>query len=112
MPFRQVLYGPIYRTRGVAATLTIGAAGYSVTALDMTSGLQLPGPVELETTRPVAAVLAGDLADLGIDPAALDGATLALNGATWNVIASRAIPTPYGKADGEVYLILEGTGEA
>lgn len=112
MDYRSVLYDPVYQIEGVGAKLTLasGQVFDGLTAIDKTAGVQLPGPLaEVETLRPVASMLVGDLLDTGIDPDALDDATLELNDRVWKVNSTRYMPSPAGQADGEIYLLLEGT---
>lgn len=115
---RRLLYGPAYRTHGVAAAivLTNGAVYDDLTARDFTSGVAVPGEVEIESVRPAAGFMAGDLIERGIALADLDGAVLTLTppdkiqGGTatfWRVGSHRPMPSPNGIADGEVYLLLE-----
>jgi hypothetical protein len=115
LDYASVLLGPIYRLQGAPVTLTIGANSYTalpsgapLRVLDKTSGIALAGPIEIETTRPVAMLRASDLAALSIDPDTLDGGTLNLNGKNWQITSHRAVPTPDGYSGGEVYAILEG----
>ncbi len=109
MDYSKVLYGPIYRTQGVTATITVAGTPFTVNAKDLTSGLQLPtGGVDLETSRPMVSMRMADLTDAGLDPDTLDGADLDINGNSWTVNAWKFMPSPFGQGDGEIYLMLEG----
>lgn len=109
MDFSDLLLGPHYAVGwGVPATLTVDTVPFEITALDMTAGVGLSGPVEVETVRPSARIRAVDLADLGLVVGQLDDAAIELNGKSWTIIAHRMLPSPSGEADGEVALMLEG----
>ncbi len=109
LELRDLLFGPQYATWGVPATLTVNGTDFAIQAIDQTVGVVLPGALaEIETVRPVASILAGDLADLAIGPDDVDGGTIALNAKTWRINTHRMMPTPAGEADGEIWLLLEG----
>ena len=111
LDLQSLLYAPLYGTWGVPATLTIDDTAYPVTVIDQTVGLPLAGIAELETVRPVAAVMVSQLAGLGIALTELDGETVTFNGNTWTINAWRLKPSANGESDGEVYLVLEGATE-
>jgi hypothetical protein len=71
----------------------------------------LSGVAELETVRPVAAVMVSQLTGLGVMLTELDNSTITFNGNTWTVNAWRLKPSPNGESDGEVLLVLEGSIE-
>lgn len=102
----KVLYGPIFRLRGVSAHLVprIGVAG-DLLALDDTSGVEVEGA---ETLMPVARVRYQDLVDLTMTPEDLDGGTITLNGRTWKIDAVRDEPTASGLNQGLAMLVLQG----
>jgi hypothetical protein len=99
---------PLYAEFGIPAVLQLDAGTFELTAIDLTAGTTLSGPVELETVRPAVMVLAGDLADAGILVAQLDNGSVQLNGKSWSIIAHQLKPTTNGEGDGEVALMLEG----
>lgn len=109
MDYRALLFGPMYATWGVPAVLSLDAGTFDVTAIDRTTGAALAGPVMVETVRPHAVLLRGDLDDQGILLGQLDGGTVALNGKTWRIMGHQSRPSPNGEAEGEVALMLEGT---
>lgn len=101
---------PIYKTQGVLVTLTVGATVYpNIRALDKTSGITLAGPIELETTRPMAAFMAADLVALGfsIGDGDIDQGRILMNGKNWNITSTKPMPSPQGYNDGELYAYLE-----
>lgn len=109
MEYRSILYGPVYELKGVDARLVLrsGQAYDGLKAIDQTAGIPLPGSIEVETLRPAARMLVGELQDRGIDVDALDDAMLTLNDAVWRVTSNRKMPSPQGALDGEIYLLLE-----
>lgn len=113
MSYTNLLYRPIYRVQGRPAILTVGGVDYpndgsTLKMLDKTSGISLPGSIELETIRPAAVALVADLLHLGLTLDSLDGANLQLNNRTWYISSHKAQSSPEGEDDGEVYLYLEG----
>lgn len=112
LDMQSLLYGPLYATWGVPATLTVGSTPYPVTVIDQTAGVQLAGTTELETMRPAAAIRVSDLEAFGITAAQLDGQSISFNGNSWTIVAWRPKPSPNGEADGEYLLLLEGASEA
>jgi hypothetical protein len=109
LDYRSILFGPIYACWGVPAVLTTAdGAFFELTAIDMTTGQSgVAGPSELETVRPSALMLQGDLTDAGVDMDSLDDCTLTLNNVTWDITGYRPRPSPNGEADGEVDIFLE-----
>lgn len=113
MNYRRTLLGPIYRIQGVNATLTVRGVIYgSVRAIDRTTGVAVPGPIGVETTKPVVTLRAGDLLDLGCNLDDLDDGTIELNRRLWTILDHREMPSPNGVADGEVWLFLESASGA
>lgn len=108
MDYRALLFGPIYAAWGVPAVLQLGTGTFDISAIDRATGVSLVGPVTLETVRPHALVLRGDLDDLGVTLDQLDGGSIALNGKSWAILAHQSKPSPNGEAEGEVALMLEG----
>ena len=103
-----MLHGPHYAAWGVVALLQLDTGTYDdLVMIDMTAGVSLPGPIDIQTVRPAALVLAGELDDRGILPSQLDGGSLALNGKSWKIIAHQMKPSPNGDLDGEIALLLE-----
>ncbi len=101
---------PIYKTQGVLVTLTVAGVVYpNVRAIDKTSGVTLTGPIELETTRPMAAFMAADLVALGfeIGNGDIDQGSIIMNGKNWNITSTKPMPSPQGYNDGELYAFLE-----
>ncbi|MBR0876884.1 hypothetical protein JQ608_06670 [Bradyrhizobium liaoningense] len=108
MDYQAAMLNPIYVTVGVPCVLSIGSVDHDLTALDKTVGTLFTftnGGVE--TVVPAAVVRMRELAALGVLPADVDGATLALNGSMWTVNTHEMKPSPKGEADGEVYLLLK-----
>ena len=110
------LYRPIFDRLGVPAVLTIGGLAYSrmadgspLTVLDKSAGLALrEGDVALETVTPVAEFIVADLTGIGLTTDQLDGATVAFNNQTWNILSHRFNPSHNGISDGTVFCELEG----
>lgn len=113
MNYSRTALGPIYRTIGVPATLTVDGVDYPaigappLKVLDKTSGVALGGPIEVETIRPAATVRVNDLLNLGLDIDRLDRQFLLMNGSNFLITSSKPMPSPNGKLDGEIYLFLE-----
>lgn len=128
--FTQLVYQPIYDRLSVDALLILADTRQFLTrALDKTEGvaLSVPGGVMLETVTPIAEMMMADLLGLkdqfgnlaGVTENDVDGATITLfpigvdtsvqaNGVTWNIISHRMNPSPSGRADGTIFLQLEG----
>jgi|ERR1700687_3984005 len=120
--FAALLYRPIFDRLAVTATLIpVNGQLYTIAALDKTEGVALaqPGGLTLETLTPIAELMMSDLLKLGLTEAVVDGGTITLfapgadtsilaNGVTWNIISHRMNPSPSGRADGTIYLQLEG----
>jgi hypothetical protein len=97
--YRYSFFGPQYAVYGRPAVLQLGVGTFEdLVAID----------IVLETVRPHARMLRGDLDDRGILVEQLDGGSIALNGKVWTIMAHQAKPSPNGEADGEVWLMLEG----
>jgi len=108
MQMDALVNGPIFDIYGVAAELLDrNGNSYAVTALDRTRGVEITeGQVGITSVRPIAALRASDLAALGIAHVELDGGALRLNGGRWRVDYIMERPSPFGPADGQVWLIL------
>jgi hypothetical protein len=107
--YRYSFFGPQYAVYGRPAVLQLGVGTFEdLVAIDMATGVSLAGDIVLETVRPHARMLRGDLDDRGILVEQLDGGSIALNGKVWTIMAHQAKPSPNGEADGEVWLMLEG----
>jgi hypothetical protein len=110
--YAGLVYGPIFRTQAVAAHLIprIGAT-VDVLALDDTGGVEIE---DAETLRPVARVRYADLAAAAIAIENLDKGTITLTNpitldtVIWRIDAARIEPTPSGRGQGMVMLILQG----
>lgn len=111
MLFGDLLYAPIYATLGTPAVFVPrgSAQEYQITCIDKTAGVKLmSGGIDLQTEQPAATVMVSDLLAQGLIVEGLDGGTLTLNGGTWTVMTHKSRPTPFGEADGEVWMMLEG----
>jgi hypothetical protein len=111
--FSALLYGPLYAILGAPALLTIDdAPPLTITAIDKTSGVEVSasGSLDVLSIKPAAVVRMSELAALGVALAALDEATLLLNGKSWRVRSHMLKPGPQGEHKGEVFLILSDEG--
>lgn len=111
--YSGLLYGPIFRIQSVAAHLAprVGTA-IDLRALDDTAGIEIEGA---EVLLPVIRVRAADLAAAAITIDNLDKGTIALTDpvtaevTTWKIDAARVEPTPSGRSQGLIMLMLERT---
>jgi hypothetical protein len=113
--FADLLYRRTLAVFGVPAILTLPPVGEddpvtaTVTAIDRTAGVEVTdGSIGVQTIRPAVDVRRADLDAAGVALAALDGATLQVNGASWQVAGIMEKPTPFGATDGLVTLWLVG----
>lgn len=107
--YRYSLFGPQYAIYGRPAVLALDIGTFAdLTAIDMTTGVSLPGDVIIETLSPHARLLRGELDDRGILVELLDDGVITLNNRSWRIKAHEPKPSPNGEADGEVWLMLEG----
>lgn len=112
MDYGSLLYGPIYDTLGVAATITLAdTAGteIAITAIEKTVGeaIALGGDdLVLQGIKGAAAVRMSDLAAGSVARADMKGSSLTLNGKTWKIHSTLPKPSPMGEFDGELYLML------
>jgi len=106
MTFDSLVNLPIFDIFGVPAVITYGAAqSLDVVAIDRTKGVEVEDlNVGVISVRPVVAIRAASLA--GLDLADIEEGTITLNGATWQIKAAMERPTPFGAADGQIWLIL------
>lgn len=117
-------YDRIYERLGVPAVLTTaGTDGddYDLTVIDKTTTfdagegyeLQNVRPVEVQSIRAACDVRMAELAEREIARAAVDGATITFNGASWKVDHHGLRPSPAGEQNGEMRLFLrEANGSA
>lgn len=77
----------------------------------MTEGVDLGGPIAVETTRPIASIMHQNLTDLGLTIDDIndnsDDCILTMNGTNRRVTSAKPMPSPAGEGDGEIYLFLE-----
>lgn len=108
MQLDVLVNGPIFDIYGVPAELLDrNGNSFDVIALDRTRGVEITeGQVGVTSIRPIAALRASDLVALGVPHAELDGGALRLNGGSWRVDYIMERPSPFGAADGQVWLIL------
>lgn len=109
MDYATLLYGPIYATFGLPATLTPNrpeATGIAVTVIGRTTSVDASEEFELGTIRPGAFVQRRALDAAGIAPAELDGGLLAFGGRTRRIEAHAPRPGPDGEASGEILMHL------
>ncbi|MBB2698958.1 UNVERIFIED_ORG: hypothetical protein GGI66_003635 [Rhizobium esperanzae] len=110
MDYAALLFDPAYSIYGAAAVLTLAdTAGTQVplTVIDKTAGLPLGPNIEIGTIVPGAMLRAAELAERGVDRAALDEAVIAFNGNNWRIASCYPKPVPSGEANGEIVLVLE-----
>lgn len=106
MSLTEDFFRPLYVEWGDAgAVLTVDGHVHAITAIDRTEGLSIEGPMQVQTTSPVASVIEADVIALGLTRDQLDRAGLTLNGASYAVTSVKRDPNPSGA--GELYLYLE-----
>jgi len=113
--YQATLYGPIYATLGVPATITPGstASPATVVALDKTAGMTVfGGGVDVESIKPAAVVRVAELAAAGLTRADLVDASILINGSIWEIRSTQPRPSPNGERDGELLLILDGSSRS
>lgn len=101
---------------GVPVTLELASGsiytalpdGSPLVMLDKTATLEIAGPVTLDTTKPVAEVMAADVVALGLVRRDFVDALLTMNGKQWHVMAVKPNPSSFGESDGFYALELEG----
>ena len=110
MTFDSLVNLPVFDMFGVPAVITYGEGlTVDLVAIDKTRGVEVEDlNVGVISVRPVAAVRRAALGE--IDLAAIEDGTIALNGLTWRIKSVMERPTPFGAADGQVWLILIGVG--
>jgi hypothetical protein len=108
MSFDTLVNMPIFDVFGVPAVITYGTAGLiELTAIDRTRGVEIEDlNVGVISVRPVAAVRRAALE--GIDLAEIENGSIELNGVSWRIKSVMERQTPFGAADGQVWLILMG----
>ena len=108
MDFDSLVNMPLFDVFGVPARITyFGTQFIDLIAIDRTRGVEIEDQnVGVISVRPVAAVRASALA--GIDLVDIEDAIIELNGVTWRIKAVMERPTPFGAADGQIWLILIG----
>lgn len=106
-----------YRLLGVPVEINVSGVIYpqpgqpKLRAIEITEGVDLGGPVAVETARPLATIMAQSLIDLGlsIDDLNLnpDECFLNMNGKSRIITSAKPLPSPAGEDDGQVVLFLE-----
>ena len=112
MDYQSLLYGPVYATLGVEATLTLDATDaepVTLTVLDKTAGVELGDKITISTILPAATVRVSELASNGVSIASLRLAMITFGGKDWAVMRHEYRPSPNGEVDGEILLVLEAT---
>lgn len=107
--FDDLMYSRVHARFSVTAVImpVTSASAASVEVIDKTDGVILGGfGPDLATLKPAAVVRVSALTAAGLTRADLKGATLLMNGITWNVDATQARPSPSGQSDGEILMEL------
>lgn len=106
--YTNILYEPIYNALGVQVEIAcLFGAKYTLTAIDKTSGVEIGNSsVDVGTVRPVMALRASELKDLGLRPQDLEEGIATLNGREWTIKTTILRPSPNGENDGEIYAVL------
>ena len=101
LDFDALVLGPVYKTFGKSAVLTIGPSTYELVAVDFTKGVSVEddGGVGIQTIRPAVDVRRNTLTAFGISLDDLPGSALALNGTDWTI-------KTFIEGEAEVRLIL------
>ena len=110
----QLRLDAIYSVLATDAVVTPNVGGpQSLRAIDKTAGVQIDdSSVSVYSVVPGCFLRSIELAALGIGREDLDGGTVELNGATWDIISTAPRPGMNGEASGEVRLILQETGSS
>jgi hypothetical protein len=108
MDFDSLVNGPIFDVFGrTAELLDRNGNSYTATVLDRTKGVEITeGQVGVTSIRPIAAMRASDLVALGLPHSELDGGALRFGEGRWHIDYIMERPSPFGAADGQVWLIL------
>lgn len=107
MDYSTLLYDPTYAILGVTARLAFSTGfGKDVTVIDKTTGIEVLDSVGVTTVRPGAVIKISEMVEKNIAVSDLNGASLELNGRTWQVKAAMPRPAPEGASVGEYLLVL------
>lgn len=106
MNYQAVMYDPIYRQFGVPGLLAVDSS-YDIVVMDKSVPTADGLPLETLSTLPHARVRMVEFLALGLDPNTIDDNTITFNGVTWTIKAHQYVPSPNGRDDGELALILE-----
>jgi hypothetical protein len=99
-----------YESFAVAVAFESPSTGRPVTLqmIDLTKGVTVGQDfAQVPTVEPVATASVADLKALGIEPAAMVGVVLTMNGAEWQVRSYAPHPGPFGAVVGQVYFMLQ-----
>src|SRR5689334_15070273 len=109
--YNTLLYGPLYQTRGVSATLnSSGGATVDVTVIDDTREQTIDGLAAIESIGPSCRVRMKELTANNVAATELDGGSIEFNGASWRIKAHKMLPNSNGENDGQVRLMLLSEG--
>lgn len=117
MRYSRISLGRNYRLLGVPVEIDVSGVIYpqpgqpELRAIEITEGVDLGLGVAVETSRPLASIMAQSLIDLGlsIDEINLnaDECFLNMNGKSRIITSAKPLPSPAGEDDGQVVLFLE-----
>lgn len=114
--YSALIYDPGYSIHGVVCEVKFkdgSTIADGVTVLDKTSGEEVAdrGDLTRQILVPAARVRVIELTDKGVDVESMVDAVLTFNGGSWIVLSYQYMPSKFGRAGGEVQLLLEEHGD-
>jgi hypothetical protein len=117
--YSQISLRRNYRIIGVPVQIDVSGTVYpgpgqpEIRAIELSEGVDLGGPVAVETMRPMASIMAQSLIGLGLSIDDInnnaDECILTMNNKARNITSAKPLPSPAGEDDGEIVLFLEMT---
>lgn len=107
MDYQGLMLDPIYNTLGVPGVIHVDTAESNIVVMD--KSVPSEGNIGVETLSflPHARVRVVEFLARGLNPDDIDGNTIVFNGVTWTIKSHQYVPSPNGRSDGELALILE-----
>lgn len=117
MNYSQISLRRNYRLLGTSVEISVSGTVYpqpgqpELRAIEISEGVDLGGPVAVETMRPMATIMAQSLINLGLSVENInlnaDECVLNMNGKSRAITSAKPLPSPAGENDGEIVLFLE-----